>query len=157
MLNDKNVQGIVYNFRDITEKKLAEEALAMSEEKYRLLFSNNPLPAWVFDTETLKFLEVNDAATAHYGYSREEFLEMTIKDIRPPEDVQSLMQHRTKPDQSNATIYNGYWRHMRKNKELIFVDITSRHIDFKGRVGRLVIAHDITEKVEGEKKLNHGQ
>jgi PAS domain S-box-containing protein len=151
---DISVQAVVYNFRDITEKKLAEETLAKSEEKYRLLFSGNPLPAWVFDTETLAFLEVNDAAIAHYGYSREEFLSMTIRDIRPEEDVQSLMVYRTKPDLSSTVIYKGYWRHRKKNKDVIYVDIASRHIDFKGHIGRLVIAHDITEKVHAEQKLS---
>ncbi len=154
LLKDNSVQAVVYNFRDITEKKLAEEALALSEEKYRLLFSNNPLPAWVFDTETLAFLEVNDAAVTRYGFTREEFLGMTIKDIRPEEDVPNLMAHRTKTVDSNSVIYNGYWRHVTKSGEVIYVDISSRHIDFKGRIGRLVIAHDVTEKVEAERRLN---
>jgi len=154
LVNDNSVQAVVYNFRDITEKKLAEETLALSEEKYRLLFSNNPLPAWVFDTETLAFLEVNDAAVAHYGFNREEFLNMTIKDIRPEEDIPQLIAYRTKPGQSNTVIYNGYWRHVKKDGQIIYVDISSRHIDFKGRIARLVIAHDVTEKVDAEQKLN---
>ena len=154
LLDDKNVHAVVYNFRNITEKKMAEEALAMSEEKYRLLFSNNPLPAWVFDTESLAFLEVNDAAVDAYGYSRQEFMNMTIREIRPPEDVADLLVQRTNSDRSANVIYNGYWRHRKKNAEIIFVDITSRHIDFKGRIARLVIAHDITAKVEAEEKLN---
>ena len=153
-LHDRSVQAVVYNFRDITEKKLAEEALAISEQKYRLLFAGNPLPAWVFDAETLAFLEVNDAAIAHYGFSREEFLSMTIKDIRPEEDINALLLHRTIPEVSSGVIYSGYWRHMKKNKELIYVDITSRHIDFKGRIARLVLAHDVTKKVQAEQKLS---
>ncbi|MBC7829023.1 MAG: PAS domain S-box protein [Chitinophagaceae bacterium] len=154
LLSDKSVQAVVFNFRDITEKKLAEEALALSEEKYRLLFSSNPLPAWVFHIETLSFLEVNDAAIAHYGYSRNEFLNMTIRDIRPPEDINDLMAQRTKADRSSTAIYNGYWRHKKKTDEIISVEITSRHIDFKGHIARLVIAHDITDKVQAEQKLS---
>ena len=154
LLFDKSVQSVVFNFRDITEKKLAEEALAISEEKYRLLFSNNPLPAWVFDAESLYFLEVNDAAIDSYGYSREEFLNMTIKDIRPEEDIDELLLKRIPPEYSNGAIYNGYWQHKKKNDEKIFVEISSRHIDFKGRIARLVIADDITAKVEAEQKLS---
>lgn len=154
LLHDESVQALVYNFRNITEKKMAEEALALSEEKYRLLFSNNPMPAWVFDTETLAFLEVNNAAVNHYGYTVEEFTQMTIKDIRPPEDVQQLLRHRTHTENSKDVIYSGYWRHKTKDGRIIFVEITSRHIDFKGRTARLVISHDITDKVEAERKLN---
>ena len=154
LLSDSSVKAVVLNFRDITEKKLAEEALALSEEKYRLLFSNNPLPDWVFDIDTLYFMEVNDSAITNYGYSKQEFLNMTIKDIRPEEDLSDLMYLRTRADTGSTVIYSGNWRHKKKNNEVIFVDITSRHIDFKGRTARLVIAHDITEKVEAEHKLN---
>ena len=76
--------------RDITARKHAEALLRESEERHRKLFNNNPHPTWVFDRETLRFLAVNEAAVHKYGYSREEFLAMTLKDIRPPEDVPAL-------------------------------------------------------------------
>jgi two-component system CheB/CheR fusion protein len=153
-LNDPSVETIVLNYRDITEKKLAEEALASSEEKYRLLFLNNPLPAWLFDMKTLRFLEVNAAAVALYGYSREEFLEMTIKDIRPEEDIEKLMHNRVRPEESPESIYRGYWRHKKKTGEVIYVEVNSRHIDYKGSMARLVLANDITSKIEAETQLN---
>ena len=78
-------RGLVTNWRDVTDRWRAEEELRKSERQYRLLFHGNPNPMWVFDLETLEFLEVNEAAIQHYGYSREEFLAMTIMDIRPPE------------------------------------------------------------------------
>ena len=70
--------GIVINCRDVTDRWRAEEEVRSSEKQYRLLFQGNPNPMWVFDLETLAFLEVNEAATQHYGYSREEFLAMTV-------------------------------------------------------------------------------
>ena len=78
---------------DVTVATRIEEALRKSEAQYRLLFESNPQPMWVYDLATLRFLAVNDAAVRHYGYSRAEFLDMTIKDIRPPEDVQLLVDH----------------------------------------------------------------
>src|SRR5438093_1450170 len=76
--------------RDITDQKRADEARRQSEASFRLLFASNPLPMWVYDTATLQFLEVNDAAVSHYGYSRDEFLRMRITDIRPEEEVPRL-------------------------------------------------------------------
>jgi PAS domain S-box-containing protein len=90
---DGEVNRIVGIAENITERKEAQDALRKSEERYRLLFDRNPQPMWVFDIETLAFLEVNDAAVHHYGYTREEFLKMTIKDIRPEEDIPALMKN----------------------------------------------------------------
>jgi PAS domain S-box-containing protein len=94
---------------DISERKRAEDALRNSEERYRLLFDQNPHPLWVYDLETLAFLAVNDAATRHYGYTREEFLAMTIKDIRPPDELNRLIDNlaRTETSYDNA----GSWVH----------------------------------------------
>ena len=92
-LNEKGKPYQYLSIRiDITEKKKAEGLVKISEEKYRTLFLKSPLPKWIYDNETLKFVEVNEAAIRHYGYSREEFLNMTIKDIRPAEDLALLLE-----------------------------------------------------------------
>ncbi len=80
--------GINYEFTDWVKK---EEELKQSEKMYKYLFENNPLPMWIYDLETLDFLEVNEAAILKYGYSREQFLQMTLKDIRPEEDHEKLL------------------------------------------------------------------
>src|SRR6266481_5638234 len=125
-------------------REQAEEALVASNTNYRLLFENNPRPMWVYDTETLAFLAVNDAAIDKYGYTRDEFLRMTIKDLRPPEDLSSLFENLSKVQQTLE--YAGIWRHRKKDGRIIDVEITSHQLPFAGRPARLVLAHDVTEK-----------
>ncbi|MDP2722729.1 MAG: PAS domain S-box protein, partial [Bacteroidales bacterium] len=141
---------------DITEQKEAQKALLKSEEKYRLLFTNNPQPMWIYDLETLAFLEVNKAAVNHYGYSEEEFLSMTLKDIRPEEDIPALLEDvKNTHSELNAA---GEWRHLKKNGELIDVEITSHSVIFNDRKARHILINDITERkrVENEiSKLSH--
>jgi len=130
------------------KRKLADEELLQSEKKYKYLFENNPLPMWIYDLETLAFLNVNEAAVTHYGYSREEFAGMTIKDICPSNDVDSLLK-----DVQNATeLHNraGAWQHIKKNGEIIFVEIISHRIEYDSKQARLVLANDITERKRTE-------
>ena len=145
------VIGGVAIIRDITERKRIEEAMRESEEQYRLLFQSNPHAMWVYDLETLRFLAVNNAAVEQYGYSREEFLSMTLAQIRPPEDVQKLQDVLAR--RSGQLAQPGEWRHRKKNGSIIVVEITAHQLDFSGRRAELVMSIDITERKLAEQAL----
>jgi PAS domain S-box-containing protein len=138
--------------RDITERKRVEALLRESEERHRKLFENNPHPTWVFDRETLRFLAVNAAAVRKYGYSREEFLAMTLKDIRPPEDVPALLETVRALGEGNES--SNAWRHRLKDGTIIDTENTSYALTFLGRAARVVVAVDITQRKldEAEKR-----
>jgi len=142
-------QEVIYAVaRDITGRRRAEELLRESDERHRKLFDNNPHPTWVFDRETLRFLAVNAAAVRKYGYSRDEFLAMTLKDIRPPEDVPALLETvRTLGDGNESS---GAWRHRLKNGTVILTENTSYALTFLGRAARAVVAVDVTQRKRDE-------
>jgi PAS domain S-box-containing protein len=146
---------------DMTGRRLAEKKLWESEQQYRLLFEQNPHPMWVYDPETLAFLVVNEAAVRHYGYSRGEFQAMTIKDIRPPEDVPALVQFinqkNRRRDNLPAINSSGNWRHRKKDGVIIDVEIISSKIVFQGKNAILVLANDITERKRAEEALRQSQ
>ncbi len=128
--------------RDVTERKRFEEALRDSEERYRLLFESTPQPIWVYNEESFHFLAVNEAATRIYGYTREEFLTMTITDIRASEDIPTLM---IKND-PNDLVISSPWRHRTKDGKTIYVEISQHPVVFDGKNSRLVIVNDVTER-----------
>jgi PAS domain S-box-containing protein len=128
--------------RDVTERKRFEEALRDSEERYRLLFESTPQPIWVYNEETLHFLAVNEAATRIYGYTREEFLSITIDNIRAREDIPTLM---IKND-PNDLVISSPWRHRTKDEKTIYVEVSSHPVVFDGKNSKLVIVNDVTER-----------
>jgi two-component system, cell cycle sensor histidine kinase and response regulator CckA len=133
------------------DRNRAEAELRQSEDRYRVLFAANPHPMWVYDLATLEFLEVNNAAVKHYGYSRAEFLAMRIIDIRPAADV-----HRLRAELSSAReplARSGGWRHRLKSGDLIDVEITSHSLTFGGRPAALVTAADVTDRQRAETAL----
>ena len=128
------------------------QSLASSEERYRLLFEASPLPMWVYDAASLRFLAVNDAAIRHYGYTRAEFLGMTIMDIRPREDVDRLIADLHRAGGPGSPL-PGTWRHQRKDGAIIDVEITAGRVVMEGRRAALVLAHDVTERRRLEERL----
>lgn len=136
---------------DVTLATRIEEALRKSEAQYRLLFESNPQAMWVYDTESLRFLAVNEAAVRRYGYSHAEFLSMTIMDIRPPEDVQLLADHLAR--RTAEVDHAGQWRHRKKDGTIINVEITANRLNFAGRPAEFVLANDITERKKAETAL----
>ncbi|MEQ1690759.1 MAG: PAS domain S-box protein, partial [Gemmatimonas sp.] len=126
-------------------RRRGDAALRASEASHRQLFAANPHPMWSYDQETLRFIDVNDAAVAHYGYSREEFLAMTIEDIRPERDLTRLHAQLSQSKDLD-TVAAGFWRHRRKDGTIIAVEISSHTVTFDGRRARVVLAHDVTEQ-----------
>jgi PAS domain S-box-containing protein len=113
-----------------------------SERSYRLLFEANPHPMWIYDTETLRFLEVNEVACARYGWSREEFLAMTLRDLRGPSEADSALPSETREA--------GPSRHRTRSGEVRDVEVSSHEVDWQGRPARMVLAHDVTERHRAE-------
>lgn len=133
------------------ERRLAEERLRDSEVRHRRFFELAPYPTWVFDRQTLGFLAVNEAAVREYGYSREEFMRMTLVDLRPPEEVPDLVAdvERIGSDAPKRRI----WRHLRRDGREIEVEITAGSISFGDRPARIVIARDVTAEQRMTQRL----
>ena len=119
------------------------------------LFESNPQPMWLYDLDNLRFLAVNNAAVQIYGYSRDEFLTMTLRDIRPAEDVARLQENVDQVD--SGLDLAGSWRHLKKDGSIIDVEITSHTITYQGRPAELVIAHDITLRKNIESQLRESE
>jgi len=139
----------------LTERTAAEQALTESEAHYRLLFERNPNPLCVYDAETLAFLAVNEAAVRLYGYSRAEFLEMTLKDLRPPDDGPRPQSQST--ISGEGPVGAGEWRHRKKDGTAIVVEITRHALTFAGRPAALAMAHDLTQRRSLESQLLQSQ
>ncbi len=136
---------------DITPRKEAEIKLTESEKTYRYLFLHNPSPIFIYDLNTLEFLAVNVAAIDHYGYSNEEFLSMTILDIRPKEDIPKVIKSlkNKKPKTSGFQ----YWRHIKKDKSIIYTNNTGYEILYKGRRAEMVLIHDVSDEVKTREEI----
>ncbi|MGI8856807.1 MAG: response regulator [Thermomicrobiales bacterium] len=145
---------LIGTMSDITERRHAASVLQEAAEQYRLLFEGNPNPMWVYDRETLRFLAINDAALAHYGYSRDEFLGMTLADIRPGDDFARLLTQLPERDDHRAV---SEWHHRKKDGTLIQVETVANGLRFGGRAARLVLVSDVTERNRIEEALRSSE
>jgi PAS domain S-box-containing protein len=128
-----------------------QKILDDSQKHFHLLFANHPKPMWVYDRQTLQFLDVNEAAVIHYGYSRAEFLQMRITDIRPETDIPILLKYLAQ--KHRRLNFSGEWRHRRKDGQIIDVEILIHKIDYFGHNASLVYVRDITERKKIEQTL----
>jgi PAS domain S-box-containing protein len=135
----------------LLQRERDQAAWRESEGRWRLLFERNPLPMFIVDMATLRFLAVNDAAVQSYGWSPSEFAALTLKDIRPPEDVPLLLAGLA---EGHEAVRGGrIWRHRRKNGEVMLVDIRAHGVPFDGHPARLVLAEDVTLQVQATQAL----
>jgi len=129
------------------ERKEVASHLKESERRYRDLFHLSPQPMWLYDLGTWEFLDVNQSAVKHYGYSKEEFLSMTVLEISPPEDVEKVKKEILKLREDLSPFSQEVFRHRKKDGGIIKVEIKSNLVEFEGRKAEIVLAHDITERV----------
>jgi PAS domain S-box-containing protein len=151
MLQTPGINALVGNFRDITERKKSEELIKESEYLYKNLFYKSPLPICVCEAGNLQFVEVNEATVQLYGYTRKEFMKMTAFDIMSPEEKQELQESLSNASHSNRPSI--LRKHVKKNNETIFVEVWAHAINYKGRNAWLVLANDITEKIQLQNQL----
>ncbi len=151
-----NIVGASIIARDITAAKRALLALQESEAQYRLLFDSNPMPMWVFDRKSLRFLAVNEAAVRKYGYSRHEFFNMTILDVRPVEDVVPLLQTFKHPVAGLRE--PEHWKHRKKDGTMIDVEITAHDLNFHGAAeAELNLIHDVTDQLKDQEQRRQSE
>lgn len=147
---------VVGNISDITERKTHEFLMKKSEEQYKVLFYNNPLPMWIHDFKSLKILAVNSSAIKQYGYSEDEFLKMSLTDIRPKKEISKFLRYQKQIREEKEHKWSsrpGIWKHLKKSGEIIDVEITRTPISFEGHDAVLILANNITERTRSEAAL----
>jgi PAS domain S-box-containing protein len=147
---------VIGAIQDITARKRSEQTILASEEKYKQIFYNSPYPTWVYDLVTLQIIEVNDAALAKYGFSKQEFLRLTMKDLQPPGKGVEFLETLKNPGLIRV-IEGKLWHHTNKRGDVMIVQITSHLIDYFGRTCMQVIVNDVTEKIRLERELAQQQ
>jgi PAS domain S-box-containing protein len=159
MMGASEVTGLAEDFAklmatvksELVERLNSEQAAVVSERNYRTLFEGHPQPMWLYDVDTLAFLEVNDSACDRYGYTRDEFMAMTICDIQQPQDIPKFLELQAMP--MPASDRTGPWLHLMKDGSTMQVLITSHALIFGDHHARFVLAEDLTESQRLEHEL----
>jgi PAS domain S-box-containing protein len=136
-------KSIIFNI----ERKRLNLALRESEEKYKFLFQNSPNAMLVWDIGSLSILDCNQEAERKFGYAKAEFFEMTIKDLRPVEDVEKMATAFESEDEY-VKVYKRAWRQVKKNGEIMFMDVVGRRVEYRGKSVIIAQLTDITEKLK---------
>jgi PAS domain S-box-containing protein len=137
---------------EVSVQKPIQERI--TERQHWVLFENNPMPMWVIDPSSLRFLDVNESAIAQYGYTRKEFLSMTTLDIRPEDDKK---RYKNLDRTATGTQNRGVWRHLKKDGSLIFVEVLVHEINFEQNAARLIVAVDVTQRKNAEDSLESSE
>jgi len=149
---DRRPIRLIGAIQDITARKRSEEIILASEEKYKQIFYKNPYPTWIYDLDTLHIVEVNDAALEKYGFDKNEFLQLTMRDLHPMGEAEEFIDNMGSVV-TIQSIERKFWHHSNKFGELMIVEITSHLIDYFGKMSMQVIINDVTERVRLEKEL----
>ncbi|MDO6430947.1 PAS domain S-box protein [Flavitalea sp. BT771] len=149
---DHRPQRVIGAIQDITARKRSEEIIRTSEEKYKKIFYKNPYPTWIYDLDSLHIMEVNDAALEKYGFDKNEFMQLTMRDLHPPGEAEEFLES-MKCLANMQPVERKLWHHSNKAGETMIVEITSHLIDYFGKTSMQVIINDVTERVRLEKEL----
>lgn len=153
----RNEQGqvirIIGSLQDVTESKNAEAQLRESEEKYRLFFNSIPASIFIWSLDDFSILEVNEIAADNYGYSRKDFLKMSMLDIRKPEEHKNFARFANEAKKECFTSASRLWKHINKDGEEMYMQIVSNKIEYNNRSAVMAIASNVTENIKLERKL----
>lgn len=150
-----SIAGAMEKYNLEQARKQADEKLRLSQRKYKLLFESNPMPMWMVSQSTLDIIAVNEAAAAHYGYTKEEFLKLNPLNLRPSEDIAAYIAHIKK--EYTGIQKPGIWRHKKKDGSIIMVEIITHDVVYENSPARLILANDVTEKLKVEAELANQQ